>query len=247
MLLEDKTALITGSNRGIGLATAQLFAAHGATLILHGRSPGSLDRLQDELEKKYGSTVHTLYFDLAEEQQIKQGFQTLFKISRQLDVLVNNAGILEGALLGMVTRAQLERVYAVNTFAIYHTSQYAARLMARSNSGSIINIGSIIATSGKDAQSIYGGSKAAVIGISKSLAGELAPTGIRVNVVAPGFIDTDLTDDLPEDVYRQWLESIKMGRVGTAEEVAGVILFLASDLAAYVTGQVIGVDGGLVI
>lgn len=247
MLLKGKTALITGSTRGIGKTTAELFAAHGADIILNGRRQRSLEEMRQKLADRYGVTVNALYFDVADDEQVKDAFKALFKITKKLDILVNNAGVLEGALIGMVTREQIKRVFSVNTYGIYYTSQYAARLMARNNSGCIINLSSIIGTNGKEGQTVYGGSKAAVIGITKSLAKELAPSLIRVNAVAPGFIDTDLTRELPEDKYREWAGSIKMGRVGTTNDVANVILFLASDLAAYVTGQVIGVDGGLLI
>ncbi len=247
MLLKGKIALITGSSRGIGLATAKLFAAHGADIIVNGRTPGSLDTISQELADTYSVNVHALYFDVADSEQVKNGFKALFKITKKLDILVNNAGILDDALIGMVTKKQVERVFGINSFGILYTSQYAARLMARNNSGSIINLSSIIGTSGNEGQAVYGGSKAAVIGITKSLAKELAPANIRVNAVAPGFIDTDMTRELPADKYKERIDSIKMGRIGTPEDVANVILMLASDLSAYVTGQVVGVDGGMLI
>lgn len=247
MLLKGKIALITGSSRGIGRATAKLFASHGADIILNGRTPGSLDTIKQELAESYGIHIHALYFDVADPEQVKEGFKSLFKITKRLDILVNNAGILDDALIGMVTQKQVERVFGINAYGILYTSQYAARLMARNNSGSIINLSSIIGTCGNEGQAVYGGSKAAVIGITKSLAKELAPANIRVNAVAPGFIDTDMTRELPENTYQERIESIKMGRIGTPEDVAKVVLMLASDLSAYVTGQVIGVDGGMLI
>ncbi len=247
MLLKDKIALITGSSRGIGKTTAELFAAHGADIIINARRESSLEKIRQELADKYGVKVHALYFDVADYDQVKDAFKALFKITKKLDILVNNAGILDDALVGMVTKEQIERVFGINTFGILYTSQYAARLMARNNSGCIINLSSIIGTNGNEGQAVYGGSKAAVIGITKSLAKELAHSHIRVNAVAPGFIDTDMTRELPEDKYQERLASIKMGRIGTPEDVANVVLLLASDLAAYVTGQVVGVDGGMLI
>ena len=147
----------------------------------------------------------------------------------------------------MVTHTQIENVFRVNTFGALYVTQYSVKLMMRNKSGSIINISSIIATNGSEGYTVYGGSKAALIGITKSLAKELAPNNIRVNAIAPGFINTDMTKNLPKDKYEEILKSIKMGRVGKPEDVANTALYLASDLSSYVTGQIIGVDGGMVI
>lgn len=171
----------------------------------------------------------------------------LYKRIKRLDILVNNAGVLDDALIGMVTRDQIQQVFDVNTFGLLYCSQYAARLMARNQCGSIVNLSSIIATHGNEGQAVYGGSKAAVIGITKSLAKELAQNNIRVNAIAPGFIDTDMTRALPAEVFQARVDSIKMGRIGHPDEVANVALFLASNLSTYVTGQTIGVDGGMLI
>ena len=147
----------------------------------------------------------------------------------------------------MVTPTQVERTFASNSFSVLYCSQYAARMMQRAGGGSIINLSSIIGRVGNAGQAVYGGSKAAVIGMTQSLAKELAPQQIRVNAIAPGFIDTDMAHSLPEEKFQQRLQSIAMGRIGAADEVANVALFLASGLSSYVTGQVIGVDGGMLI
>ena len=165
----------------------------------------------------------------------------------QLDAVVNNAGILDDALLGMVNEKQVSHTLAVNTEAVIYHMQYASRLMMKQKSGSIVNVSSIIGRVGNAGQTVYGASKAAVIGATYSASKELAPYNIRVNAVAPGFIETAMTKQLSQEKYEQRLSEIKMGRIGTAEEVANVILFLASDYSSYVTGQVIGVDGGMVI
>ncbi|RUO43778.1 3-oxoacyl-ACP reductase [Aliidiomarina taiwanensis] len=245
--LADKHVLITGASRGIGAACAKNFAAAGATLYLNGRESEKLSALCLQLSDEYGVTCHSLPFNVSKVDEVQQGFQQLFKLTKKLDVLVNNAGILDDALIGMVTPTQVENTFATNTYSVLYCSQYAARLMQRGGSGSIINVASIIGRVGNTGQAVYGASKAAVIGITKSLAKELAPVNIRVNAVAPGFIETDMTKQLSPDKYQERLESIAMGRVGTADNVADTILFLASNLSTYVTGQTIGVDGGMLI
>lgn len=165
----------------------------------------------------------------------------------RLDVLVNNAGVMDDALLGMVNERQMESTFSINIEAVIYHMQYASRLMTRQKQGSIINVSSIIGRTGNAGQVVYASSKAAVIGATYSAAKELGVHNIRVNAVAPGFIDTDMTKQFSEEVYKQRLSGIKMNRMGRPEEVANTILFLASDLSSYVTGQVIGVDGGMVI
>jgi Dehydrogenases with different specificities (related to short-chain alcohol dehydrogenases) len=246
-LLSGKKVLITGASRGIGKAIAHLFAQQGAEIFLNGRNETVIAQLKDELVATYSATVHLVVFDVADAESVKQGFRTLFAITKSLDVLVNNAGILDDALIGMVSQAQIQQTFSANTFSVLYCSQYAARMMQRNKQGCIINMASIIGRVGNAGQAVYGGSKAAVIGITQSLAKELAAQNIRVNAIAPGFIDTDMAHSLPDDKFQQRLDSIAMGRIGSPDEVAKVALFLASDLSSYVTGQVIGVDGGMLI
>ncbi len=246
-MLKGKTALVTGATRGIGRKIAEVFAKNGATIILNARDKSKAQEVADELREKFGATVYIVLFDVSSYDEVKNGFKELFKITKKIDVVVNNAGILDDALIGMVTHSQIEKTFGINAFGVLYVAQYAARLMSRNKSGSIINISSIIGTNGNEGQAVYGGSKAAVIGITKSLAKELAPSNIRVNAIAPGFIDTDMTKSLPKDKYNERINSIKMGRIGKPEDIANTALFLASDLSSYVTGQVIGVDGGMLI
>lgn len=246
-LLQGKRVVITGAGRGIGLAIARQFAAQGAELWLNGRDEEAITRMVEALGVEFGVPCIPLCFDAADPQAVKQAFQQLFGQTRQLDVLINNAGVLDDALLGMVQQQQIERTFATNSYSTLYCSQYAARLMQRSGGGSIINMASIIGRVGNAGQAVYAGSKAAVIGITQSLAKELAASQIRVNAIAPGFIDTDMARSLPPAKFDERVASIAMGRIGTPDEVASVALFLASDLSRYVTGQVIGVDGGMLI
>ncbi|WP_439890367.1 SDR family NAD(P)-dependent oxidoreductase [Ralstonia sp. 25C] len=248
MLLKDKIALITGAARGIGFATAQLFAQEGACVVLSGRTQELLNVAKAQLEASVeGVRVSTVVLDVTNPESVRDAFQLIFKEYKRLDVLVSNAGVLDDALISMVTEAQVHRVFEPNTFGVLYCAQYASRLMARNKSGSIINLASIIGTNGNVGQAVYAGSKAAVIGITKSLAKELAPQNIRVNAIAPGFIDTDMARSVGSEKFAERIASVKMGRIGSPDEIAKVALFLASDLASYVTGQTIGVDGGMLI
>ena len=246
-LLAGKRVLITGATRGIGLAIAERFAAEGASLYLNGRDGPRVSQLAERLSREFGVACAPLLFDVADPEAVKAAFRELFAQTKVLDVLVNNAGILDDALIGMVTPAQIERTFACNSFSVLYCSQYAARMLQRNGGGSIINLASIIGRVGNAGQAVYGGSKAAVIGMTQSLAKELATQQIRVNAIAPGFIDTDMAHSLSNEKFQQRLDSIAMGRIGSADEVAKVALFLASELSSYVTGQVIGVDGGMLI
>lgn len=247
MLLKNKLALITGSTRGIGKTIAEVFAKNGANLILNARDKIKSEAFATELRNKYNIEVFVVLFDVSNYDEVKQGFKEIFKISKKIDVVVNNAGILDDALVGMVTKEQIEKTFSINTFGVLYVSQYAARMMSKNKEGSIINISSIIGSNGNEGQVVYGGSKAAVIGITKSLAKELAPSNVRVNAIAPGFIDTDMTRSITESKYQDRMNSIKMGRIGTPEDIANTAIYLASDLSSYVTGQTIGVDGGMLI
>ncbi|KGR76479.1 3-oxoacyl-ACP reductase [Ureibacillus sinduriensis BLB-1 = JCM 15800] len=246
-IVSNKSIFITGATRGIGYATAIQAAKQGWTVIINGREEERLNEVKQELVSSYDVDVHTLIYDVTDNNSIKNAFVWIKKNIGHLDVLVNNAGVLDDALLGMINQKQVSNTIAINIEAVIYHMQYASRLMMKQKFGSIVNVSSIIGRTGNAGQTVYGASKAAVIGATYSAAKELAPYNIRVNAVAPGFIETDMTKQLSEEKFAQRLSEIKMGRIGKAEEVANTILFLASDLSSYVTGQVIGVDGGMVI
>jgi 3-oxoacyl-[acyl-carrier protein] reductase len=248
MLLNERVALVTGAARGIGFATARLFAQHGAAVVMADRDIDRLDSARRRLlDLQPEANVTALACDVSDERSVRQAFEAVFKQFKRLDILVSNAGVLGDALIGMVGAEQTKTVFETNAYGVIYCAQYASRLMARHKSGSIINLSSIMGTNGSAGQTVYAGSKAAVIGITKSLAKELAPGNIRVNAIAPGFIDTDMAHSISAEKFKERIDSIKMGRIGSTDEVAKVALFLASDLASYVTGQVIGVDGGMLI
>jgi 3-oxoacyl-[acyl-carrier protein] reductase len=246
-LLEGQTAIITGASRGIGKEVAILFAKNGANLFLISRNQERLDELQKELTEVYNVDVRCYAVDITDTDKLKDVFTNIKNSKKAIDIVVNNAGIMEDAVLQMVKPELIQKTYATNVFALIDISKRASKLMLKNKRGSIINLTSIIGVEGNLGQSIYSSSKAAVIGFTKSLSKELASFNIRVNGVAPGFIDTDMTRAMDQKFYNKNLDSILMRRMGTTKDVAKVILFLASDLSEYVTGQIIGVDGGMVI
>jgi 3-oxoacyl-[acyl-carrier protein] reductase len=248
LMLQDKVCFITGSTRGIGWATAREFARQGATVILNHRgSAALLEERCGELQAEFHGTAMGLVADVNDAAAVKNCYVEIFRRFKRLDVLVNNAGVLQDALLGMISDQMMRTVIDTNLVGSLVHLQEASRLMARNRRGSIINVASIIGRFGNDGQTVYAASKAAIIGMTMASAKELAPRNIRVNAVAPGFIDTAMTRQLAPDKFQQRMAGIRMGRIGTPEEVSQAIIFLASEMSSYVTGQVLGVDGGMII
>ena len=243
MLLEGRVALVTGASRGIGAAIARAYAAEGASLLLCARSEG-VEALALELAAGQRA-VRAMRGDLSDPAFARELITSVRKEHGRLDVLVNNAGILRQGLIGMTSTEQMRELLEVNVVALMTLTQYATRVMDPKRSPSVVNLASIAGTAGMEGVTAYSASKAAVVGYTLSSAKELAPKGIRVNAIAPGFIDTDMVRGVSPDWYERRLQSIRMGRIGTPEDVAGVAVFLGSDLSRYVTGQVIGVDGGM--
>ena len=245
-MLENKIILITGASKGIGRAIAELFAIEGAQLILTGRNIGALNQLVQTLFNQERGHL-TLEMDVRNAESIKSVFDLLDEKKIYIDCLVNNAGVMKDATLQMVKPEIIEEIYGTNVYGTINSTKFALKSFLRKRGGSVINLASIIGTNGNLGQTIYGSSKSAVIGFTKSLSKELAPLNIRVNAIAPGFIDTDMTKGMDPKYYDKNLNSIGMRRLGKPEDVAKVALFLASDLSSYVTGQIIGVDGGMII
>jgi len=247
VLLANKVVWITGASRGIGRATAVEAAKNGAaTVVLSARSQQALAETAEAVRAiSSNESAQIVAMDVSDPQSIKAAFNEVHKSCKRLDVLVNNAGVLKQALIGMISGAQIDEVMRTNVYSVVLLIQYAAREMLRQRSGAIVNVTSILGRTGNEGSLVYVASKAAVIGATKSAARELAAHGIRVNAVAPGVIKTDMIASIPAEKMQALRSSIKLGRLGEPEEVARVIVFLASDLASYVTGQIVGVDGGM--
>lgn len=233
-LLENKVTLITGAGRGIGKVIAEQFVADGAIVYVN-------DLNEPEIEG-----AKPICFDVTDTNALKAGLMSIYKAEGRIDVVVNNAAIIQNQKLGMVTKPFLEKMYAVNVFAVIDMIQIASRLMARTGGGCFVNMASVTGVVGSPGQVAYSASKGAVIALTKSSAKELAPQGIRVNAVAPGIIKTERFEELYEasgDKIDQRIGRIALGRLGTPQDIAYAVSFLASDRASYISGHVLGVEG----
>lgn len=246
MLLKKKTAIITGCNRGIGRAILEVFAENGADIFACVRK--KTEELSDALttlSENTGASITPVYFDLSETDQIKNGIKTIISSKKQIDVLVNNAGIASGAFFQMTSLKDLKQIFEINYFSQIFFTQGISRYMTRFKTGSIIHIASTSGLTGDIGTLSYGSSKAALIFATKAIATELGEMNIRVNAIAPSITQTDMYHQMEEKARNKILESTVLKRPAKAVEVANVALFLASDLSSYITGQVLRVDGGL--
>lgn len=242
MKLSGKVALVTGGTRGIGLATARALAEAGATVVLTGR-----DEAKAKEAAAAAGAAGGLALDVTDAKAVSTLVRGVAKEHGKLDIVVANAGIMEDALLGMIREELVDTTLSTNVAGTLHTVQAAARAMMRKKTGAIVVLASIVGEHGSAGQTVYAASKAAVANIARSAAKELGRSGIRVNAVAPGVIDTDLTSGLSEDAKAENIGKTPLGRLGRPEDVANAIRFLVSDDAAFITGQVLGIDGGLVL
>lgn len=244
-LLENKTAIITGATRGIGRGVAVEFAKQGANVAFtYSSSVDAANALEIELNalgiKAKGYQSNAAEFETAQELA-----KEVLKEFGSIDVLVNNAGITKDNLLMRISEDDFDKVIEVNLKSVFNLTKAVIRPMMKQRSGSIINMSSVVGLKGNAGQSNYAASKSGILGFSKSVALELGSRNIRSNVIAPGFIETDMTDSLPEDVIKSWKESIPLKRGGNPSDVGNACVFLASDLSSYITGQVLHVDGGM--
>ncbi|UOZ09206.1 SDR family NAD(P)-dependent oxidoreductase [Amycolatopsis sp. WQ 127309] len=240
--LSGRVALVTGGTRGIGLATVRALAGAGATVVLTGR-----DETRAKEAASAAGAAAGLALDVTDAKAVSSLVRGVAKEYGRLDIVVANAGIMEDALLGMIREELVDTTLSTNVAGTLHTVQAAARAMMRKKTGSIVVLASIVGEHGSAGQTVYAASKAAVANIARSAAKELGRSGIRVNAVAPGVIETDLTAGLSEDAKAENAGKTPLGRLGRAEDVANAIRFLVSDDASFITGQVLGVDGGLVL
>ena len=242
--LDGKTALVTGASQGIGRAVAALLAKQGARVVVAARSHDKLESLTAEIAAA-GGHAHALVLDLANPADVPARLGTLPADWAEIDVLVNNAGVTADGLFARMTLEQWERVLTTNLTGAFAVSRELIRGMMRKRWGRIVNVSSVVGLMGNPGQANYAASKAGLIGFTKALAREIGSRNVTVNVVAPGYIVTAMTDGLPEK-SRQELESvIALRRLGTVDDVAAAVLYLASEEAAYVTGHVLNVSGGM--
>lgn len=247
MILEGKTALVTGASRGIGRAVAVALAAAGAKVAVnYAGNDAAAEETKAAIEAAGGAAI-LVKADIANREEVEEMVRQTVEAFGQIDILVNNAGITRDGLLMRMKDEDFDAVVNTNLKGVYYATKAVMKLMIKKRYGRIINMASVVGLTGNAGQANYAAAKAGVIGFSKTVAKELASRGITCNMVAPGLIATDMTKDLPEKAREAMMASIPLGRAGQPGDVAQAVLFLASDNASYITGQVINVDGGMVM
>lgn len=247
MNLENKVAIVTGGATGIGREIVKKLAHLGAIVVVnYNKSIESSQKLIDELTMQ-GLKVDHVQANIAKFDEVQKLIDFTIDKYKTIDILVNNAGITADGLIMRMSEEDFDKVIEVNLKGTWNTCKLASRVMSKNKTGKIVNITSVVGLIGNAGQTNYAASKAGVIGLTKSLARELAKRNICVNAVAPGFIKTKMTENLPEEIVNYYLNNIPIGRLGEAEEVSNLVAFLCSDLSNYITGQVMNVDGGLVM
>ena len=242
--LAGKVSLVTGASKGIGRAIAKALAAEGATVVLGARDAGRLEAAVAEILAA-GGKAEARSLDVADKASVEACFDAVLKAHGRLDHLVNNAGVTRDNLLLRMKDEEWHDVLATNLTGVFLCTRAALRPMLKQRAGRIVNVTSVVGLTGNPGQANYAASKAGVVGFTKSVAREVASRSITVNAVAPGFIETDMTAAMTDKAREAMVASVPLGRVGRVEDVAGVVVFLCSEAAAYMTGQVLGVDGGL--
>jgi len=244
--LKDKIAVITGASQGIGKTTAKIFSNSGAHVVCLARNEEKIKLLTDEISEN-GNLASYISCDISDGALFSDTIKSVINDFGKIDILINNAGITRDSLLIRMKNDQLDEVLNTNLKGAFYGAKAVLRSMMKNKYGRIINITSIVGLQGNSGQSNYAASKAGLIGFTQSIAKEVASRGITVNCIAPGWIDTEMTDELPQEMKSKILKNIPVGRTGTAEDIAYTALFLASKESKYITGQTITVDGGRVI
>jgi 3-oxoacyl-[acyl-carrier protein] reductase len=242
--MSDRVAFVTGASRGIGRAIALTLSGAGFDIVIASPEVDNNEKVAAEIRAAGGQAV-TLDFNVASTESVKQGFAQILRDRGRVDVLINNAGIARDGLAMRMKAADWDLVLNINLSGAFQCIQQALPGMMRNRWGRIVNMASVVGQAGSVGQANYAASKAGLIGVTKTVAQEMASRGITVNAIAPGYIDTDMTQALPEDVRKKILAGVPMGRMGTPQDIANAVKFLVSEDASYITGQVLAVNGGM--